>query len=287
MTNRLLRDTQGNLEVTFSSGSTTQDADGAVTVDILRADGTALATDGATTHQGGGNSGRYRYLLAPQANLDVLTTIWEGTFGGVVQRITRVFELVGGFYVTLPEIRAADSEFTDAARYPDDRLGAARAWFEDKAEEVCGVAFVPRYGRELHDGDATDSVMLRTRRPRKLLAATLDGVALVLADLKVYSHGEVRRKDGAAFTLGDQNVVLAFEHGYDAPDSDLREAALEAIRHRLLATKTRGVPDRAVTMTTESGASFTLGLAGPSRPTGIPEVDAVILAKRENRVGVR
>lgn len=282
---RILRDHSATLAHTFYlDGTATDPSPDTATVTILRADGTAIVTGAGATEAG---QGRFTYVLDPQANLDRLTAEWTATFSAKIHKEIDLVEIVGGFYVTLAEIRSHATELANTAKYPNDRLVAARAWFEDKAEEFCGVAFVPRYGREFHDGDSTDNVLLRTRRPRKLLAATLDDVALTLADLKLYDHGEVRRKDGATFTMGDRNVVLAFEHGHDAPDGDLREGALEAIRHRLLATKTRGVPDRAVTMTTESGASFTLGLAGPNRPTGIPEVDAVLLAKRENRVVVR
>ncbi len=67
----------------FYVGTTPTDADASVTVDIFRGDGSIFATDAATTH---GTTGHYSYTLAPQSVLERFQLVWEGTFGGVVQR---------------------------------------------------------------------------------------------------------------------------------------------------------------------------------------------------------
>src|SRR6266498_3629859 len=135
MSERILRDTGATLGVTFYSGETAQNADGAVTVTITRDDGTAVVTGAATTNAG---TGVYQYVLAPQTNLDLLTAAWSGSFGGVAQKITTRIEVAGGFYVSIPEIRALPG-LTSTTSFPTDKLKKARDWFENLAEAYCGV----------------------------------------------------------------------------------------------------------------------------------------------------
>lgn len=277
MSDRILRNTQPNLEVTFYSGDDPVDADGAVTVDITRADGTLLVDDGGTTHPG---TGRYRYVLAPQADLDHLTVVWTGAFGGITQKITTHVQIVGGFYVALAEVRGL-SGMDDQTSYPDSQLVEARRWFEDLAEGelVCDVAFVPRYGRELFDGENAPEILLRqTHRLRKLLAVKVDGASKTLSEFVPYPEGRVYWKNGS-FPAGYRNVEIAYEHGHDGPDEGLRQAALVAIKSRVLGDRS-GIPVHALTMSTDVG-SFTLAMAGGKRHTGIPFVDAALEEHQE------
>ncbi len=271
---RVLRDVQAQPEVTFYVGTTATDADGAVTVDITRADGTVFATDAATTLVSVG-SGTYRYTLAPQSALEYFTLRWEGTFGGVVQHITTHVEIVGGFIVGLADIRALEG-LTNTTTFPNARLDEVRQQFEDKAEEFCGVAFVPRFEREVLDGTSSSAIHLLHPRPRTVLSAKLDGVAQTgTATWDLYEDGFVIR-DSGTFPWGRRNVEITYEHGLDEPDTDLREAALTAIRAKLLGDR-GGIPQGVTQLATDAGV-MTFGR--PSRPTGIREVDDVLLARR-------
>lgn len=279
---RVLRNAQGLIDHTFLVGTTPTDPTGNVaTVDITRGDGSVFGSNQATVRQ---TVGIYRYTLAPQADLEIFTMLFEGTFGGVAQQSTpTLVEIVGSFFVSLVDIRALEG-LSDATKYPNAKFEEARAWFEDLAERFCGVAFVPRYGRDVIDGDGTTTLLLSRMRIRKLLSVKVDGVAVATSDFKVSSIGKLTRTTGSFPTTAPQNVEVIYEHGYDAPKDDLRNAALIAIRDRVLGPKT-GVPDRAVAVQSEF-ANVTLQTAGPDHPTGIPAVDEVLRAYSRGIPGV-
>jgi hypothetical protein len=269
---RVLRDTQSQPEVTFYVGTTSTAADGAVTVDILRGDGTIFATDAATSHIG--SAGQYRYTLAPQANLELFTLQWEGTFGGVVQRITSQVEVVGGYVVSLADL-AAESGM--GSKTPAE-LAEARQWFEDRAESYCGVAFVPRYAREVLDGPGSARLDLRHPRPRSIISAKFDGVVQTTTTWDLYEAGYIVNY-GGSFPWGFRNVELIYEHGYDQAPSDIRDAALTAIRSNVLGGGSAGggIPAGVTQLATDAGV-MTFGRR--TFPFGIPEVDAVLGDRR-------
>jgi hypothetical protein len=274
MADRILRNTRRALREVFNVGTTPTNADGAVTVDVTRADGSVLVDDGATTNV---PTGIYEYVLAPQATLDRLRLLWRGTFSGVEQIRGTWCDIADAYYVSLADIRAIPS-LSNATSYPNDKLEEARIWFEDKAEIFCGRAFVPRFGHEVLDGTGSDTIFLDHLNIRTLLYVKVNGVAqtgLTTWDLK--RSGKVVRDTGV-FAAGELNVEVGFEYGLDEPDADLRAAALTAIKAKLLGDRS-GIPERALTMTTDVGG-FTLALAGKDRPTGIPDVDAVLLDRR-------
>jgi hypothetical protein len=271
---RVLRNTQATLEVTFYSGGVATDADGAVTVDITRADGTAFATGAASTH---GTIGQYKYTLAPQTNLEYFTLVWNGTFGGVAQKITTHTEIVGAFYAPVNDIAAMKglSGFSVAA------LEEARQWFEDLAESFCARAFVPRFAIDKLDGDDTDTIRLTHIEPRTILSAKVGGVAQTgTATWALYPTGTVIRDTGS-FTGGDRNVQITYEYGADEPDLELRSAALRAIQYRLLGDNL-GLPAEAMSAAVDVRGPINLGTAqflGSNRPTGIPEIDLVLTSR--------
>jgi hypothetical protein len=269
---RVLRDTQAQPEVTFYVGTTPTDADGAVTVDITRGDGSVFLSDQATTLQGAA-SGTYRYTLAPQSALELFTFRWEGTFGGVMQHITSQVEIVGGYYVSLVDIRAENS-LSNTTKFPNAKLAEARQWFEDKAERFCGVSFVPHYQRDVLNGRGSTKLELRRARPRVLLSVKFDGVAQTTTDWDLYDAGYIVAP--SAFPVGARNVEVIYEHGFDSPDSDMREAALTAIRARLLGDQS-AIPANISQMQVDG---MTQTFRAPTRPTGIGEVDAVLLDRQ-------
>ncbi len=269
----VLRDTGALVSVRFFADEAPIDADGDVTVTITRGDGTTLATAAATSSTG--EAGGYRYTLAPQANLDKLTLAWTGTFGGLEQTQRTYVDIVGGYYVTLSEIRA-QLNLGDSDKFTTAELEQKRRWFETLAERHCGVAFVPRYARVTLNGLGMTTLLLPHPRVRRLLSASVGGVAVTdLADWTLESFGRVTRT--ASFTRGTANVVIAYEHGYDEPPEDLKEAALIAIRERLLDRKSG---DRQISEAVEGGV-VRYSVAGPDRPTGIPNVDEVLNSYRQ------
>jgi hypothetical protein len=276
---RALRNTQATVEVTFYSAGVATDADGAVTIDITRADGTAFATGAATSHPG---VGRYAYTLAPQTNLEYFTLVWNGTFGGVAQKITTHAEIVGAFYAPLNDIRAMKG-LANTTDFSNAALEEARQWFEDLAEDYCGRAFVPRFGIDKLDGDSTDTILLDRIEPRTILSCKIGGVAQTgLTTWTLYDTGRVVRDTGV-FDEGSRNVIIQYEYGADEPDLELRSAALRAIQYRLLGDNL-GLPAEAMSAAVDVRGPLTIGTpfqqaAGMGRPTGIPEIDHVLSAR--------
>lgn len=269
---RILVATPATLTATFYDGGEAAVDPGTVTVTITRADGTVLVAAAATA--GSGAAAR-TYTLAAQTRLDHLTAVWSGTGG---RQVTTRHEIVGGFYADLAEIRTLDA-LSNTTKYPAAKLEAARAQAEDRFEEVTGVAWVPRHDRQTVSGDATTQLLLRWPRPRSLIAITIDGtVQGDLTKFRLYSTGIVERTAGSTWPReaagGGGNVIVEYTHGYDRPSEDLRQAFLTYVRYLLLDTTSR-IPDRASVMSTDLG-SFQLVTAGFKRPTGLPDVDAVL-----------
>jgi hypothetical protein len=269
---RVLRDTRAQPEVVFYVGTTPTDADGAVTVDIFRADGTIFATDSATSH---GAAGHYVYTLAPQSVLERFQIVWEGTFGGVVQRQTSFVEIVGAYYVALADIRALQG-LSDTTAFPNAKLAESRQWFEDKAEEFCGVSFVPRYARDVLDGSGSRKIELKHQRPRTLISAKFDGAAQTTTTWDLYESGYII--SSGTFPWGYRNIELIYEHGFDGPNSAMRDAALTAIRDNALGLAS-GIPPQATEVRQEF-TTIALSTPGPNQPTGIPSVDQVLVDQR-------
>lgn len=268
------------LSVTFYDGGETAVDPGTVTVTVTRADGTAVATAAATA---GTEAAARTYTLAAQTRLDHLTATWTGSLGG--RTVTTRHDVVGGFYAELAEIRALDA-LNNTTRYTEAKLAAARTQAEDRFDWATGVAWVPRHERETLSGLGTTQLTLKWQRPRTLIAASIDGTAVSdLTALRLYPYGMVERTAGVTFPReasgGGRNVIVEYTHGYDSPPADLKQAFLTYVRYLLLDTTSR-IPDRASTLSTDFG-TMQLVTAGFQRPTGLPDVDAV-LNDRSHRI---
>jgi hypothetical protein len=281
---RILRGVRDALELTIEIDGVPTNADAAVTVTVTRADGRVVATDAATTHPSGdAGTGVYRYVLAALdvAEVDVLTAAWTATVAAVEHVFTTTHEIVGGFYISVAEIRAEKAPnggLEDVGRYPDRSLIEARAWFEDLFEDNVNVAQVPRYALERFTGNGGRWIRLREHYAiRRLLSVIVDGDEADLAGLRLEGSG-VAWDTGGSFTRNDE-VLVSYEHGLDRPDFEVQRAALTAIAGKLRQEKS-SIPERALSMTNDAG-TFSLSFAGPDRPTGIPPVDSVISARRD------
>ena len=255
-------------------------AGGTVTVDVTRSDGTILATGAATT---GSDPGPRSYTLAAANNLllDYLTVTWKV---GATAVATTYVEVVGGYYASIADIRAADPTVTDT-KYPDELVLRARWETEVEFEAACNVAFVPRFARARYSGKGRpilplNRAMLRSVRAiRYYTDATTFTAELAgnIAAIPADAGGIARFTNGvSSFPQGVANVVMDTEHGFDRPPADIRQAFFARVRSRLGMAKS-GIPDRATTYAPVEGGTF--GLATPSASwweTGLPEVDTVL-----------
>lgn len=184
-------------------------------------------------------------------------------------------------YFTLAELRALP-DVSSATTYPDARVESVAAYITAIIEREVGTSFISRpVVDEIHDGGAA-ALYLRKRFPRAVTSVTEGGVA-VTDDLRLQG-GVLRRFTAGSYSPvgwvgGTGNVLVTYQAGYSAaPPADIKEAALQGTRARLLDTMSKAVVnDRRSSVTNEVGGTTSFVLAGVDRPTGYPEVDAVIL----------
>lgn len=275
---RILKTRADTLEHTFYVGETGTDSSTTVTVAVVDANGTAVTSGNATS----AGAGRYTFALAGQAQTMLLTVTWTGTIAGASVTETSFAEVVAGFFFSLVEGRASDSTLADPGKYPTADLIAKRLEVEVECEEICDRAFVPRYLRTTLDGSGTSELMLAgvndVRSIRSVKMATGVGETFTaltagqLAKLTVTPDRVLLRTDGDVWLEGRSNVIVELEHGLDVPPADLKRASLTRFRSRLNAARS-GVPERALSFTTDVGGTYRLSTPD-AYATGLPDVDA-------------
>lgn len=282
MWQRVLQGAPASLSVTLAD----QDgnpvaATGTLTVAVSAGDGTEVLAAGTATAPGA-EAGDYTVSLTgvQTALLTLFTAVWTD---GAGRTVISQHEVVGGYYFGLAEMRKSNNGLLqDSGRYPDSMLLEARRAVEDEAEDICDVAFVPRYHRVTLDGAGTADLVLphnRIRVVRSIRTYPIPGapayVALTsaqLAGIQPGDDGRIRRTDYGIFDDGTNNILVEYEHGYDSPPAQVHDAALIRLRSRLNYTSS-GVSDRTTSFTSENGQTFRMSTAG-TYSTGIPEVDA-------------
>lgn len=265
---RVLRTAQVVMTHTFYVDETAADATGPVTYSIKRLDGTVVASGNATDAPG---VGVYTVTVPAQNQLDILTVDWTGTISGATVTARDYVEIVGGYIFGLAEARAQPPVLSDV-RYPTALLAQKRISVEQECEEICGQAFVPRFARVMIPVVGRTSLTLPHVRVRALRAVTVDGTARSLTGLAVSDAGVITGGTWVA-RIPQSTAVIEYEHGWDYPPEDLKEAAMLRLRSRLALGDT-GVPQRALSFTVADGGVYRLSTPS-AKKTGIPEVDGV------------
>lgn len=266
----VLRGTSTTLRQSFSAG----DADATVTVEVLRGDATQLVAPTIVSDVG---VGEYQYVLAPLADVDRLTAIWRGAWGGVSQELRSELDVVGSHLFTIAQARAYDrSALADTTNYPDAAIREARAGIADFFQEVCDQAFIPRYGVQEFSGGAADAVRIADENLVKILRVSNSGASLGLSGITLGENGRVWRSAG--WPAGYRNLRVEYEHGMTATPYRIHQAALMLARYELV---NRDISDRTVSLSNELGA-VRLSVPGRDYPTGIPFVDST-LSRYERR----
>ncbi|HYJ69629.1 MAG TPA: hypothetical protein VEX15_18405 [Nocardioidaceae bacterium] len=194
-------------------------------------------------------------------------------------------------YFTIAEFRSLP-DMDSTARYPDAKLTAAGEWIESVIEREVGTSFAARSRTETLNGDdqCDGGLKLATPYVLSVTAVTSNGVVFgvpELAEVSVRDGIAFRRPAGTyvgftAWDYGFRNIVITYNGGYSAtPPSDVKDAALQAARYRVIRTTTGGgLTDRAISTSNEMGTTQ-LAIAGMNRPTGLPDVDSVICGWRD------
>lgn len=195
-------------------------------------------------------------------------------------------------YFTEPELRALP-QMSNTTTYPLVRIESVAASLVARFEDFCGFSFVPRTHIEIHSGTDVNrsgrGIVLRRRRPIAVASLEQDGAAFAdIAGLRVRG-GVVRHFSSGSTTPspwneGVDNVEVTYTAGYSTVPADIKEAALLVTRWRLLATNSNAESDgRRTSVTNDVGGTINFVVAGAERPTGYPDVDAVLIGYKGGR----
>lgn len=240
------------------------DPAGTLTCTISRADGSVVATDRATA-TGVGGERTCALTTAEAQTLDVLQAVWHDDG---VARATTYHRVVGGFLYSITDLARRAGISTN---FDDAELRAERDRITDLIEGVIGVSFCPVY--DLEERRAPGRCEIITRRPlRAIRSMTLDGATVTTSAMYIDPGQGVI---DARFTVCGW-MTLGIEHGEDAAPSDLRDAAMIASADALL-RKWNALGPRVRSVSDGMGVTQQFSYAGDRHPTGIDEVDAVIM----------
>jgi len=254
---------------------------GAITIGIVDADGTTVVSAGTPTTNAG--SGVYTYSLAVQPQVTVLTITW--TAGAQSQ--TAELEIVGGWMFTIDELRTfQDADLNSTSTYPTDDLVSIRDSVADEFETICGVAFTPRYYRQILAGNGESEIDVEKAKLQTVLAATITGTVVAASSFQVHELLPVVYRTNGTFgspsRTNPRNVTISYRHGHTTVPHDIHRAALIVARERAVSDISgTGPPERASAWTDASG-TFQAFAANPDndRWYGMKSVDMALVKHR-------
>ncbi len=247
------------------------DADGNVTYVVRDGAGEPIDTGSATNE----DVGTYTIEVAPLGEPDELRVEVAYDVNGVTRTEDYPVEVVGSRLVPSWLARDVINEDRNEQGYtdlPDDDLARIMREVEDTFTSALGF---PPYLKPLRTTvDSKGGRRLRVpgaALPKAVYTATFDGEAIDGALAERFHL--VREADGH-WPRG--RIDLHLGHGWSDTPSDLVRAGY--VYARELARKST-LPSRATEVATE-GAVFSLATPGSATPTGVPEVDGVLLRYR-------
>lgn len=280
-----------------------------VLVTVLAGDGTsivlgAIATDVPII-------GVYEYVIPAQVKLDTLSVTATAIVGGLTQTYTDEVRVCGSRILTPADIRA-DPILSKLGANPQSRrvLIEALDATEDLIADALGFPAALEGARLNFDarrgmvnevfayGDVQTGIFtgipglgfgfggarLLTpgcARPQQVYEMQINGNTVqddVLAQFQP-GNGYITWTGGRSWPSA--NYVIWLSHGMGSIPADLRWAAAKLARYIAKRTPITGqgdslLPERTASLTTE-GATIVFAIPSPDRPTGIPEIDAVLM----------
>ncbi len=263
-------------------------ATGSVAVTVRDLTGASIATGTATAGTG---TGVYTYALPldVRANLGTYEVTFAYTLTGIAESVTVPVEVVSALLFDVAELRESYPELSDTARYTSAEIRRARDEAIARLEQAAQVSFSTRRTFQTISGDDTTRLLLPHVEVSGVVSVTIydetipgaDQVedafnATELLDVEIDGPaGVLKRTDGDVWPRGHRNVVVEYEHGYEFAPEPVRRAAMKLAVEALVPS---ALPSRALSQTTDLG-EIRISVANPEagRPTGDPEIDAVIL----------
>lgn len=304
------RPTSLTVVVADALGSPTQVDDATVvTVDIVDGAGVAVVTGGVATDDP--VTGAYSYVLAPRPELDTFSVVWHATVAGYAETLTDTLRLVGNRVLSPADIAADDvlqgltptrrSEvldsvedlFADVLGFPAV-LEGTRVDFDARRGTFAEAAYGSSIGAGigpagLVGGSGGERLIVPgVVRPQQVFSLSVNGGPAsddVIAEFRP-GPGFLIWTGGRSWPSGHYEMWLS--HGLPYVPGDLRDAAATLARYGAKRKVTSGkmnslLPERTASLTTE-GAVIVFSVPTPDRPTGLPEVDAVLVRIRNTSV---
>jgi len=252
---------------------------GTCTVAVTLPDGSAGPASGPVSHVG---TGIYSFELAGPDDPIVYDIAWSGEIGGNPVTVDTQAEALGELLFNLGDLRALkagdDAPFEDAVKWPAERLQEVRTATLDEFTRILWYSPVPRYGRAVLRGTGEAALRLPHYKVQRILAASVDGVALdaaELADLYVDDRWVVRKTLGT-WPATEGSVVVSYVHGWERVEGEGSSHAMAWAAMRL----NPAISSQATSMTTPDGTSYDFDAAGQVtragnvRHSGVPKIDA-------------
>lgn len=221
-------------------------------------------------------SGVWGYTLAyaDVQDPDRLTLTFTGEVGGNPYQVRSDVDVAGSHYFTVEEARSIGGISSSTS---DAEIESARFSVEDQIEANCDTSFVSRLVvEELSPNPGEPFVRLTEAYVLRVVSVEDHGVDIT-DEVVVDGRYLWREPVGMRWSPGLRSVRVAYEAGWsESPPEDLRRAAINATRYRLLEEARVGTPSNVVTIGTDVG-TVRMAVASLKAPFGVPEVDAVVL----------
>jgi hypothetical protein len=207
--------------------------------------------------------------------LDRLKVTWGGTAGSLVQSYVTELEVVGAHLVSESDMRE-ERGLDNSTSVPLSLLRRVRDKLSQQIEDYCGVAFAPRYERDVLRGNGRSILALSHIRPITLLAVTIDGTSVSTSNFTLHDQGLIEY-EGTAFPTSSTgpNVTVTYEHGFPSCPPDVHFELVKAIRYEVL-RYSKDLPNNAISQAFPDGPTIRYSTPGVDRPTGIIDLDGVL-----------
>lgn len=227
----------------------TQSDVGVVTYAVINGNGTAVVS-GTATKTGVLTATIYTFSLPIVADPTLLRIRWTRSDTGAY--LDDILEVFGSLLFTEAEARTKQTTgqiapLADETKYPDDVIATWRLKIQEAFEQRTGRSWVRRYcrleaagrglwGLDLYDGynrtswGAEVGGAGRHWDVRRILSATVDGVAVPVGDLRILGTAVHHTLGtwGLGSWLDPLNVVVEYEYGVD-PTWEAHENGLRAL----------------------------------------------------------
>lgn len=231
------------------------------------------------TNVGGGVWG-HTLTYADVQDPDKLTLTFTGEVGGNPYQVRSDVDVAGSHYFTLEEARSIGGISSSIS---DAEIESVRCSVEDQIEANCDTSFVSRLVvEELSPNPGEPFVRLTEAYVLRVVSVEDHGVDITD---EVVADGRYLWREPRRWSPGLRSVRVVYEAGWsESPPEDLRRAAINAARYRLLEEARVGTPSNVITIGTDVG-TVRMAVASLKAPFGVPEVDAVVL-RWAQKVGV-